>query len=184
MPNWCENRLYVRGERDRLADFQQKVAGDPLAYDTPQAKTALVLHFSSVRPTPPELLSADRKENPGVFPDWYTWRLENWGTKWDLTGVDVCAEIDDTSLTYYFETAWTPPSRWVEFVQKMWPDLKFRLEYYEPGIGFWGYLTKEGHERTADLGKTNPGMEDMPLWITESILLANETDEAIRNEDY
>jgi len=39
---------------------------------------------------------------------WYAWRLENWGTKWDIYN-STCDRIDANALVLQFDTAWSPP---------------------------------------------------------------------------
>jgi len=40
--------------------------------------------------------------------DWYDWRLDNWGTKWDIYETQ-CNRIDANTLSMTFYTAWSPP---------------------------------------------------------------------------
>jgi len=40
--------------------------------------------------------------------DWYDWRLDNWGTKWDIYETH-CTRIDANTLSMTFYTAWSPP---------------------------------------------------------------------------
>lgn len=73
--------------------------------------------------------------------DWYNWSIANYGTKWDIN-----AEInnqDEDSISYYFDSAWSPPTAFVQFVSEKFPNLKFVLEYDEPGMCFRGTATCE-----------------------------------------
>ena len=41
---------------------------------------------------------------------WYDWRLEKWGTKWDVPKDDIeITEINNGSIVIGFHTAWSPP---------------------------------------------------------------------------
>ena len=41
---------------------------------------------------------------------WYDWRLEKWGTKWDVPKDDIeITEINNGSIVIGFDTAWSPP---------------------------------------------------------------------------
>jgi hypothetical protein len=47
---------------------------------------------------------------------WYTWCIENWGTKWNAYGMDVDEKSvirTENTLTVIFKTAWSPPLPWV-----------------------------------------------------------------------
>lgn len=73
--------------------------------------------------------------------DWYTWRLVNWGTKWDLGDeTEVREDYEDGKLEYHFDTAWSPPFEWLETASKKYPQLNFRLQYEEGGNNFEGYV--------------------------------------------
>lgn len=39
---------------------------------------------------------------------WYDWRIENWGTKWDIYNTQ-CERTDANILVMSFNTAWSPP---------------------------------------------------------------------------
>ena len=73
--------------------------------------------------------------------EWYTWNVNNWGTKWDCdtrdTGIDT---NEDTVLQVSFDSAWSPPTSWLQKVQQDFPTLKFKLTYSESGCGFAGML--------------------------------------------
>tara|TARA_B100000131_G_scaffold221323_1_gene212831 strand:- start:22912 stop:23643 length:732 start_codon:yes stop_codon:yes gene_type:complete len=77
---------------------------------------------------------------------WYSWCVENWGTKWDVSVDDLhndylpAARMDeDTYWEFSFETAWSPPEGWVAETSLLYPDLVFTLEYSELGMFFAGF---------------------------------------------
>jgi hypothetical protein len=94
------------------------------------------------------------------YGSWYDWSLANWGTKWDVT----CTEMDyldngdnTSSVTYHFESAWSPPETAIDKMSQAAPDLTFRLHYQEEGVGFRGFkawvggnVTEEGSEDYAE----------------------------------
>lgn len=67
---------------------------------------------------------------------WWDWRIQHWGTKWDVES-EVVDEWDGY-IMYRFDTAWSPPVKWLEKVAKDYPELTFRLKYEEEGVGFLG----------------------------------------------
>ena len=83
---------------------------------------------------------------PPHFPDgttddrWYSWRLTNWGTKWDAYEV----EIDDSEMHYGFEvsfdTAWSPPEEICYAIKDQFDDLCVSWFFDEPGMEVAGYL--------------------------------------------
>jgi hypothetical protein len=117
MPNWCNNSAKIKAV-------------------TPEAKELLegFKEYLSHNPTDPQFFAwfcpmpEDQKEN------WYQWNITNWGTKWDSS--IVRSNIEDDTIDFTEDTAWTPPVNFYEFMT----DLGFEVEanYYEPGAGFYG----------------------------------------------
>lgn len=100
-------------------------------------------------------------------PTWFDWRSQHWGTKWDasfntkplfaLSATDGNADPHTTErssgvveqvgkLSYKFDTAWAPPEPVIAEASRLYQDLKFVLEFGEPGGDFAGRITfKDGH---------------------------------------
>lgn len=78
----------------------------------------------------------------------YDWcaDLEGWGTKWDLDPSDVNVRFWDDEVGISFMTAWSPPEPIIVELSSMFPELFFKLEYVEPGVGFLGRFVCEGGE--------------------------------------
>lgn len=66
----------------------------------------------------------------------YDWCVENWGTKWDVSGSNEYIRPNPNKLKLSFDSAWAPP---LVAYQKL-EELGFRVEamYYEPGMCFCG----------------------------------------------
>jgi hypothetical protein len=69
---------------------------------------------------------------------WHTWRLLNWGTKWDAS--DVRARRKNGRLVYDFLTAWSPPLPFVSACARRQRGLVFELTYQESGCCFAGFV--------------------------------------------
>lgn len=84
------------------------------------------------------------KEKYGAT-DWYDWRCDNWGTKWNAR--ETYAECEKI----YFETAWCPPMGIIAAFLKAHLDMPFSFYYAEEqenafAGGFrWNPETKELH---------------------------------------
>jgi hypothetical protein len=97
-----------------------------------------------------DALESQLRENAGkelfnlLFPrpaeeeeNWYEWNVSNWGTKWDVFLDDTSIErIDDETLSLTFDTAWSPPIGFYNFLFEEGWDVT--AKYYEPGMGFVG----------------------------------------------
>jgi len=125
MPNWCENRMRVKGKQSEIEKFLQKAKGER------ENKESLV-SLESLIPTPKELF-----EGQG----WYPWRLGHWGTKWDLREVYITQNNGDGLLEVDYETAWSPICEAMLTLSEMFPMLEFYHMYIEQGVGFAGYET-------------------------------------------
>jgi hypothetical protein len=83
-------------------------------------------------------LEEDTARNREVhgYGNWYDYCVNEWGTKWDVGGDGMTAELENGQLVMSFDSAWSPP---VAFYEKML-DLGFevRAYYYEGGMNFAG----------------------------------------------
>ncbi len=124
MPNWCENKLVLK-HKDR-AMLERVVSS--VKENGPGL-------FSEFLPMPKEL---EGTTAPGDDPNWYDWCCDNWGVKWDVTDVDI-SEIEDDTVTLWFQTAWSPPMRWLAMMATL--GFVFKIAYEEPGMAFYGIFT-------------------------------------------
>jgi hypothetical protein len=139
MPNWCENRVEVHGydSEDQLKAFKELVISDGSNFN-----------FNKILPMPDALEdttkgsshvpSEELIEKHG-YDNWYDWRIDNWGTKWELAE-DVQVSDDGEYIKYDFETAWAPPEGIYHAIKEKFPDLEVTWFYDEPGMQFAGYL--------------------------------------------
>lgn len=164
MPNWCMNSMTVRGPSKQVHDLFDRVKESED-------------FFNIIKPRP-----ADQEEN------WYSWNIENWGTKWDADAGDFDindGEPEQGMSTVYlnFDTAWGPPGMIVEALTEQGFDVD--LWYYEPGMGFAGtYTSFDGNDHYEFEGKTADELEqllpqelDECFGITEDIRNHEEEDD-------
>ena len=146
MPNWCENRLYITGPATELVKFFN---------DNKSKRDDEILHLDFGKSVPPPVPQEKWKDLPhdeakikeeNLF-DWYSWSVENWGTKWNIDPSDISVErntdLKRPYLLYRFLTAWSPPEQWMIAVIKKYPKLFFSLEFNEYGMCFTGGITGE-----------------------------------------
>jgi hypothetical protein len=78
-------------------------------------------------------------ENDNVNTSWYLWRLQNWGTKWDIgckDGYGLEPTRVDNELSITFDSAWSPPLGFYERLVVLGFDVQ--ASYFEPGMSFAG----------------------------------------------
>lgn len=122
MPNWCSNILTVSGPTFYVDRFIDKAKSK--AEDDPSP-----LSLESLLPVP-----ANKQD------DWYNWCTANWGTKWDVDAIITAEYVngDRKSVTYRFDSAWSPPVELISSIVDDFVNLYFRLAYAEGGMGFIG----------------------------------------------
>ncbi len=135
MPNWCHNTLIAEADDHRLLE---QLARDVRPSDAEQVP----LCFSSLVPEP------GSPDDPDY--NWYLWRLENWGTKWEpsFSGPFIAfgPETADPESSYQggfervgcflwkFDTAYSPPMPWVKTVSGLYPEITFTVRFGELGV--------------------------------------------------
>lgn len=149
MPNWCQNKLTVTGPKAMLDKF---IADAKAKGNKKKGIEATELSLDKLYPTPsdneikntkqllPPNATVEQKMLASLFaksqPDWYSWRVTNWGTKWDVTA--YVAKREPKKIVYEFDSAWAPPEEAFKKISNDYPDLKFALNYREDGMGFRG----------------------------------------------
>ena len=137
MPNWCSNDIWLRGSKQDLDEYTEKYTTDG------------VMDFNKIVPMPVEYLEDG---------SWYDWRVENWGTKWNISNDDsgFWDRIDDKTIVATAETAWSPPLEVLLRLSILFPSLEIEIVYDESGEGFQGnYIFRAGkaeeiYHRTGD----------------------------------
>lgn len=113
MPNYCYNSLSIEGTNETLAKIRDLMNGEDNVFD-----------FQKIIPMPADV------------EDWYAWRCENWGTKWN--SCDAYSDGVTDCLGYCFDTAWGPCKPIIKALATMFPDTKIFYSYSEAGMCFCG----------------------------------------------
>jgi hypothetical protein len=139
MPNWCTNRVDVVGAPEDVTAFRNAVANHDMVFS-----------LNKIVPRPPEFDGKkdttkardeelrDLTTKYGAA-DWFTWSVQNWGTKWDVC-VSTLEEFGPGEIRYTFDTAWGPPKPICELLRQRFPALSITWSYDEPGNQIAGYL--------------------------------------------
>ena len=141
MPNWCANKLTIRGPAAEVLAFKEKAVGHS-PWSRPEELVNVepsVLNFHSLVPVPDEVLAA------GYEAAGYDWEKKNWGCMWGANDTLVVDEWERVVM-YEFNTAWSPPTEFCVAVAKQWPTLVLILEYEEPGCAFKGLAKFQGEK--------------------------------------
>jgi hypothetical protein len=186
MPNWCLNRLTVSGDKHEVTKFKE------LSLVKPEKSSEMNFTMEILNPTPKELLEqtspvmwrgeltdvegqkefekyiGELKEKYG-YTDWYNWRVDKWGTKWDAAETCICDDEDELFVVEY-DTAWSPNIAWVQYVAKAFPTLQFTLTFEEPGMDFCGIYEVKGDDEDlmeGELEYVDPETDRVVTYDTE-----------------
>lgn len=132
MPNWCSNSITITGPADKIRAL----------WEAAQSEDSGLLN--ALHPMPVEL---NDTESPSSSPNWYDWRVTNWGTKWDISNEGL--EFEDFSdgtaaISGWADSAWSPPVDAFQAYSNLNPDVSMELKYFEPGMAFVGVWDNEG----------------------------------------
>ena len=132
MPNWCSNSITISGSTDTIKQLWDDAhVGDDFGL------------LNAMVPMPKEL-DDTTKGTDGDAVNWYDWRVQNWGTKWDVSdeGLEYVDNGDGTSVIQgWFDSAWAPP---IEAYNTFLDDMdgcSIEATYEEGGMDFAGIYT-------------------------------------------
>lgn len=173
MPNWCTNTLVIAGNKDKVTAILDKINnGDGF--------------FEKWLPTPKELMDegspitdqskADEFKAKYGSPDWYWWRVNNWGTKWDIREFDILeddVEDDVRKVVLLFDTAWAPPEIGIRRISGFEKDILFFMNFVEEGMCFEGYSScmngvELGSETVESYPKWHNVVSDVNYYIDDA----------------
>ena len=137
MPNHETNNVVIIGKPENIQRFVAEAfihPGQPFPRD-PEGlvndKDFPLIDFELIVPPPPNIETGgcNGQHEEGVV-CWYTWNLENWGTKWGAYSQDHFAvryfdsgnEVEGVygRVDLRFDTAWSQPTPIFEAIQTRW----------------------------------------------------------------
>ena len=141
MPNWCNNSITITGPIETIKEIwdQTTTQGDDKGL------------LNAMHPMPVELEGTTAPSESGE--DWYTWRVNNWGTKWEVSseGLEFTDNGDGTaSISGWFDSAWAPPIGAYETFCDDMDNCSLEASYYEPGMDFAGFWSSENGDEYLD----------------------------------
>src|SRR5210317_2229140 len=153
MPNWCANNFSLSGPKEKIEEIYNQITSKD------ESKGLL----DALVPMPQEI--RDTFKEGSESQDWYSWSIDNWGTKWEVDGEGLELQLDGDSNE----------------------DCSIWASYEEPGMDFAG-IYDDGEIKHLD------GLMDIVKEIVQDDLeksdneLFNELDEEFdiveRNRDW
>ena len=137
MPNWCKNNLKISANGEKVLELLE------LLKDEKGKMT-----FQKFMPMPEELEDTTKSVGDEMSKEesdkliekygannWYDWRYENWGCKWDASESEFYVN-DEGGWTVSFLTPWSPPINFVQALSKEFSDMEFAMQYADESGGF------------------------------------------------
>jgi len=132
MPNWCNNSTTISGNKEQIDKFEaflnEKSGKEWFDFFLPCPKELTDVDSPNKTDNVNELIE---KYGHG---DWYSWSVENWGTKWNTDAQDWSRDGD--SISFWFDSAWAPPTALYDKITAEGYDVE--AYYLEEGMGFVG----------------------------------------------
>ena len=154
MPNWCNNSINIQGSTETVKTL----------WDEANQEGSGLLN--AMKPMPKELdgttSPSPREGTPQPLVDghdnWYSWRVDNWGTKWDIDPKDVGLEFTDNGdgtaqISGWFESAWAPPIQAYDAFLDDMDGCSLTADYHEPGMDFAGIYDNGDDQYMEGLGE-------------------------------
>lgn len=160
MPNWCSNSITISSSKENIDKFEAFL-------NEKNGKE----WFDFFLPCPKELTDVDspnKTDNVNELiekyghGDWYSWSVENWGTKWNADAQDW--HRDGDSVSFWFDSAWSPPTNLYAKITN--EDYDVEAYYLEEGMQF--------------VGKFSEGFDDFYEY-TDSESLSDIPDDIVEN---
>jgi hypothetical protein len=167
MPNWCDNNLYISHPDKKMmkkalnawnkGKFLSTLVPEP---DYTKVKVKPTFDSSHITGKPaPEFVDPQQA--------WWDWRVQNWGTKWDIGWDDSRdkAELSgDHDMFVNFQSAWSPPLDAYATLVEM--GFSIRAYYFEGGCCFCGRW-EDGEDEGYTL--EFPDGESPVQWVEDNI---------------
>ena len=145
MPNYCNNTVKITADKATIKKIEQSLKTSDndgflnCIHPMPTELKDTVAGSEDAKPEFQKKQSEQLIEKYG-FDNWYDWRVENWGTKWEVNecyGDPVISDNGET-IEFGFDTAWSPPTgAYHNFLSKN-PKASLFATYYEGGCDFMG----------------------------------------------
>ena len=189
MPNWCNNSITIKGSTDTIKTLWDEATAE--GDDNGLLNSMVPMPEELEGTTSPSQLSEEEQtellRKYGAA-DWYQWRVNNWGTKWDVSteGLEFTDNGDGTAeITGWFDSAWAPPiDAYNTFCEDM--DGVYLEAYYEEGgmcfVGYWDSEGADDHYDYSDFTSDNI-RDNIPEYLVDEYALDERLAEYEEMED-
>lgn len=135
MPNWCKNNLRIKDNGEKILEFLEYVKNEKGEFTMSKAVPMPKELEGTTSPTPDTVPKEeqDRLNEKYGATNWYDWRCNNWGVKWDASESRFWKDGDDWMIS--FQTPWGPPCEFMKKISTKFPNMTFTLQFADEGYG-------------------------------------------------
>jgi hypothetical protein len=181
MPNWCNNVLELAHEdpamleRARVAFNEGKLCNEFVPVP-PELHIVAGRVGNDTDPKQIELEAAEKSNREKFgYATWYDFCVNEWGTKWDVGGDGMTAELENGQLVMSFDSAWSPPCNFYEKLLDL--GFEVRAYYYEGGMNFAG-IWDNGDDEFYELETGSAAVrEQIPSVLDEMFCISESMEE-------
>lgn len=165
MPNWCNNRVVISHED--TAKLEALVAavkeGKFCDHVIPVPEDLHIVAGRVGDDTDPAQIDLEAKEKSNLAKygaaNWYDFCTSRWGTKWDVEAYDTEIKIENNTIEFGFDSAWSPPiGIYEELVEQ---GFEVEATYYESGMAYVGRWYNGCDECYEFSGETSETVRDV-----------------------
>jgi hypothetical protein len=175
MPNWCNNSVEIYHDDPAMIErVRTAFNGEGLLQEfipVPEdLRNTVSGSMGEDKRAEHEAQQAANLEKYG-YNDWYSFCVNEWGTKWDIGSDGNPAQDIPGGLMLGFESAWSPP---IQAYEKL-TDMGFRIRamYYEPGMCFAGVWDNGDDDYYEYGGMTSDQIaEELPVELDEAFCIS------------
>lgn len=150
MPNWVNNDLRITSEKpERIKAIREKLftvyhGKEWVGCDGKEYLSYAVLVPEDkndpnyrVKPENANIEAEDKRADGTIF-DWYQFRLDKWGCKWDVSP-EECEITEDTdrNICVSFTSPWDCPCEWYKALCEAFPDVSIELVAMDEAMDYY-----------------------------------------------
>ena len=180
MPNWCNNSVEIYHDDPKMIErVRAAFNGEGLLQEfipVPDDLRNTVSGFMGEDKRAEHEAQQEANLQKYGYNDWYSFCVNEWGTKWDIGADGNPAQDIPGGLMLGFESAWSPPIAAYEKLTEM--GFRVKAMYYEPGMAFAG-IWEDGQDDYYEYsGLDSAGIaEELPAELDEAFCISEQAAE-------
>lgn len=129
MPNWCKNNLRIKGNGEKVLELLEMMKDEDGEMTFDKLVPEPIELKDTTSPTPDDVPQEERDRLKKLYgaDNWYDWRCQNWGVKWNASESGFYKRGDDWIVS--FQTPWGPPIEFLKRMSRQFSKITFILQF-------------------------------------------------------